>query len=105
MRLRKAAICLALLFPPGWVESLQAGEIVDLNTVTRERLADLPTGVDDALAAAIVRYRETNGPFARPEDLKNVPGMDEEAYTRLYPFALNGNVVLEVEIPKGMSPY
>lgn len=105
MRLRNLVICLALALPPVGAGRVQAGEIVDLNTVTRDRLQDLPTGMDDDLAAAIIRSRETDGPFTRPEDLKRVPGMDEDTYARLYPFSLNGKVVLEVEIPQGISPY
>lgn len=53
---------------------------INLNTATREELDTLP-GVGMVLADRIIQYREKNGPFQRPDDLKKVPGFGG---TKLY---------------------
>ncbi|MFN8484917.1 MAG: ComEA family DNA-binding protein [Anaerolineae bacterium] len=50
-----------------------AGGRVNLNTATKEELDALP-GIGAVLADRIIQYRQKNGPFQRPEDLKKVPG-------------------------------
>lgn len=85
--------------------ALRAGEIIDLNTVGEEEFADLPTGLSESLARSLIRYRDSRGGFAAPDDVKQTPGMDEDSWQTLYPFLLNGKVVVEVEMPKGVSPY
>lgn len=50
------------------------GGPVDLNRATEAELRALP-GIGPRLAAAIVRWREREGPFRRPEDLLRVPGV------------------------------
>ncbi|HEX7182430.1 MAG TPA: helix-hairpin-helix domain-containing protein [Thermoanaerobaculia bacterium] len=52
-------------------------EIVNLNTAGVEDLARIP-GVDQALAEMIIRYREENGPFLSWNELRNVPGFEDE---------------------------
>ncbi|HHX74545.1 MAG TPA: ComEA family DNA-binding protein [Firmicutes bacterium] len=47
---------------------------VNINTATAEELDRLP-GIGPAKAAAIVAYREKNGPFQSLEDLVNVSGI------------------------------
>jgi competence protein ComEA len=49
---------------------------VDLNTADAGALDTLP-GVGPATAAAILEYRDANGPFASVEDLIDVPGIGE----------------------------
>jgi competence protein ComEA len=49
---------------------------IHLNTATVEELETLP-GVGPAIAAAIVRHREANGPFASVDALLDVPGVGE----------------------------
>ncbi|MFN8497005.1 MAG: ComEA family DNA-binding protein [Anaerolineae bacterium] len=49
------------------------GGRVNLNTATKEELDALP-GIGPVLADRIIEYRQKNGPFQRPEDLKKVPG-------------------------------
>ncbi len=47
---------------------------VDLNSATVDELAVLP-GLGPKLAREIVDYRLAHGPFHRPEDLLQVPGI------------------------------
>ena len=49
--------------------------LILVNTADARRLANT-LDVDDAQAAAIVRYREGHGRFATVDDLKKVPGAD-----------------------------
>lgn len=51
-----------------------AGPVVDVNRATDTELERLP-GIGPALAAAIVEWRSTNGPFATIEELLDVPGI------------------------------
>jgi len=48
---------------------------VDINTADASTLAAELNGIGAAKAAAIVAYRETNGPFKRLEDLIQVKGI------------------------------
>lgn len=47
---------------------------VNINTATAAELESLP-GIGPAKAAAIIRYRENNGPFRNAEDLAQVSGI------------------------------
>jgi competence protein ComEA len=47
---------------------------IDINTANQDQLAML-TGIGPAKAAAIVEYREANGPFASVDDLAKVRGI------------------------------
>ena len=51
-------------------------EKVNINTADAERLDTLP-GIGPVLAQRIVDYRETNGPFAAPEELLGVEGIGQ----------------------------
>ena len=48
---------------------------IDINTATAEELADAMTGVGLKKAAAIIAYRNENGPFASIDDLVQVRGI------------------------------
>jgi competence ComEA-like helix-hairpin-helix protein len=61
---------------------LAPGERIDPNRDPEVELARLP-GVGPALAARIVAFRETEGPFRRPEDLTRVAGIGEATVRRL----------------------
>lgn len=50
---------------------------VNINTAPAEVLLSLADEMDEAAVEAIISYREEN-PFLSPDDLKKVPGLDEE---------------------------
>lgn len=56
-----------------------SGKKVNINTAKADELATLP-GVGTRTAAEIVTYREKNGLFKNPEDLKKVKGIGEKKY-------------------------
>lgn len=57
----------------------QAGGKININTATAAELETLP-GIGPVLSQRIVDYRETNGPFAAIEDIKNVRGIGEVTF-------------------------
>jgi competence protein ComEA len=57
---------------------------VSLNTATAEQLDTLP-GIGPALAAQIVAYRESQGPFTSVEQLTDVPGIGSAKLEQLRP--------------------
>lgn len=57
-------------------------EKVDVNKAEALELQSLP-GIGPALAERIIQHREKNGPFKRPEDLMNVPGIGEKKFETL----------------------
>jgi len=61
---------------------LQPGERLDPNRASAEELDRLP-GIGAATADAIVRERESGGPFFAPSDLVRVPGLGPASVTRL----------------------
>lgn len=67
-----AAFLIALTLTGYAVAEEQA---VDINSATAEQLAELLTGIGEAKAEAIVRYRQENGEFKHPDELVNVRGI------------------------------
>ena len=59
----------------------QTGQI-NINTATAEELDTLP-GIGPAKAAAIIAWREENGPFRYPEELIQVSGIGEATLAKL----------------------
>jgi len=57
---------------------------VHLNIATENQLLRID-GMTEALAKAIVEYREKSGFFKVPEDLLNVPGITREIFNKLNP--------------------
>ena len=51
---------------------------VDINTADADTLASELQGIGATKAAAIVAYRQSNGPFRRLEDLLKVKGIGEK---------------------------
>ena len=58
-------------------------EQVDLNSDPITALTVLP-GVGETLAARIVSWRETNGPFSSVEDLRYVEGVGDATLSKIY---------------------
>ena len=56
---------------------------VNLNTATQEQLESLD-GIGATLAARIIEYRETHGPFGAVEDITRVQGIAEKVYQDNY---------------------
>ena len=69
-QLIRSFIALACLLP-----CLAFAGPVDINTASAEQLSESLQGVGPSKAAAIVAYREQNGPFRGPEDLTKVKGI------------------------------
>lgn len=77
---RIVAVCLmGLIFASG----VYAGDVakININTATAEQLTQLK-GIGASHAAAIVAYREQNGPFQNPEDLMRVPRIGEKTFEK-----------------------
>lgn len=55
---------------------------VNLNTATKEQLMEL-SGIGEAKAEAILRYRAEKGMFRRIEDIMNIPGIKQAAFDKL----------------------
>ena len=58
------------------------GELIDLNLASVEELETLP-GIGEALSAAIVTYREQNGPFQTVEQITSVPRIGPVTYENI----------------------
>ena len=55
---------------------------IKLNKADENELQNLP-GIGPSKAAAIMEYRETNGPFKSVEDLKNISGIGDKTFDKL----------------------
>jgi competence protein ComEA len=69
---------------PGASGGAAEGSLININTADSSGLQELP-GVGEAKAQAIIDYRETEGPFAAAEDLKNVSGIGDKTFEKLEP--------------------
>lgn len=66
---------------------LAAGGLrVDINGADKAELLRLP-GMTATVAGRVVKYRQKNGRFEKLEDLRRVPGLDEETFRKLQPHA------------------
>lgn len=57
-------------------------EKTSINNATKEELMKI-TGIGEAKASAIIKYREENGPFNTIEDIKKVDGISESLYEKI----------------------
>lgn len=62
-------------------QSQEPGKI-NINKADDNELQNLP-GIGPSKAAAIVEYRNTNGPFKTVEDLKNISGIGDKTFEKL----------------------
>jgi competence ComEA-like helix-hairpin-helix protein len=58
-------------------EAVEAATQLDINSASADELSTL---MDASMAAALVAYREANGPFTSIDDIKNVTGLDDAAF-------------------------
>ncbi|MGD6898980.1 helix-hairpin-helix domain-containing protein [Bacillus infantis] len=58
------------------------GGMVNINSAGSEELQDIP-GIGPSKAAAIIEYRETEGPFQSLEDLMQISGIGEKTFEKL----------------------
>lgn len=94
------AVVLALSAPAS------ADTMIDLNTADAAQLKQLENvGCPPELIQNIIRKRTESGAFKSAEELRSVPGMTEELFNELYPFELNGSVVVEIELPPTFASY
>ena len=63
------------------------GEFVDLNTAPLSVLMSLP-GIGEKRAAAIIRYRELNGPIESADDLLEIDGIGQGTVDNIRPFVV-----------------
>lgn len=61
------------------ITNKEDSSIVNINTATKEELQTI-TGIGEAKANNIIKYRETNGNFKTIEDIKNVEGIGDSLY-------------------------
>jgi competence ComEA-like helix-hairpin-helix protein len=67
--------------PVRWFKSVRQFKI-NINTARPDQLQMLP-GIGASLAARIVEYRRTNGPFKAPQDLKKVKGLTAKRFAHI----------------------
>ena len=58
---------------------------VNVNTATKSELMMLP-GIGEATAERILLYREEQGKFKKPADLKNIKGIGDKKFEKLKPY-------------------
>lgn len=73
-RLRPHRVSTVTTVAPAQSAATSTGGPVNINTATAAQLDALP-GVGPATAKAIISYRSSKGPFAKVDDLLNVPGI------------------------------
>jgi competence protein ComEA len=99
-------VTLALLLPTSVIFAEDAA-IISFNKATAEELMqheDLE--VPEAIAKAIVAYREKNGPFKSPEDLLKVPGITDEIFEDLNPVASEdgSDIIYDPDAEPALAP-
>ncbi len=71
--------------PTAWDAALEASRRVALNAATASELERLP-GIGPTLAARIIAYRQTHGPFQSLDELHNVQGIGPVTLSRIRPY-------------------
>ncbi|MBI4598249.1 MAG: helix-hairpin-helix domain-containing protein [Candidatus Omnitrophica bacterium] len=65
-----------------WDLALSRARRIDINAASGAELERLP-GVGPALASRIIAYRQSAGPFATAEGLREVPGIGPKTFEAL----------------------
>ncbi len=69
---------------------------LDINDATADELEALP-GIGPALAAAVIEYREANGPFTGDDDILAVSGIGEKTLAAIAPYITCGEAGTDAE--------
>jgi len=80
--------------------------VVNINTAPTDQLQLLPR-VGPALAGRIIDFRDSNGPFASPEELVAVKGIGERSLETLKPYVtVTGETTLATKVKgsRAMQP-
>lgn len=79
--MKKASVVVFVLLAIIFVGTALAGEMekININTASLEQLMKLER-VGAKYAQRIIEYREKEGPFKKPEDIMNVPGIGEKTW-------------------------
>jgi len=101
------ALCLTL-FMAGTALALE--DYFDFNTVTYDEMIEIcgmfNINIKPEVAAAIIEYREANGPFKVETDLLKVEGFTQMLFYALDPIATAGTVWFDpASAPSGVSGY
>ncbi|UQD52817.1 hypothetical protein C0971_12805 [Bacillus methanolicus] len=64
------------------VDTFGESTLVNINRADSSELETLP-GIGPSKSAAIIEYREKNGPFKTIEDIKNISGIGEKTFEKL----------------------
>ncbi len=67
---------------PAQATGPSGGGLININTADETGLTDLP-GIGPSKAAAIIAYREENGPFSSIDALKEVTGIGDKTFEQL----------------------
>ncbi|MEK7175982.1 MAG: helix-hairpin-helix domain-containing protein [Patescibacteria group bacterium] len=81
--------------------SALAQSLVNINTAGVEELKTL-NGIGAVKAQAIIDYRNTNGPFAKIEDINNVSGIGDITFSNIKDYITVGNAVPPQPKPESM---
>jgi competence protein ComEA len=96
-----AVLAIAAALAAGAQEPTAEGT-VNINTASSEQLQLLPR-VGPALAERIIEFRDSNGPFSKPEEVVAVRGIGERSLEQLLPYVtVNGKTTLttKVKVPR-----
>ncbi|OPX41802.1 MAG: competence protein ComEA [Desulfobacteraceae bacterium 4484_190.3] len=100
------AACCVVFLTGLLVGSALADGVVSFNKASVKEIMDLceELNLPEELAKAIVKYREKNGPFKKPEDLQKVPGMTHDFLEELNPIIKDGDVIYDPDAEPGLAP-